>query len=58
MEEGLSDKKNDKKENIDERKEAEFLDDRNNNKNEKYDEGNIKPKQQMLRAPQLMKLKE
>ena len=39
MEEGVSDNKNYKSENNDERKEAECLDDRNNNKNEKYDEG-------------------
>ena len=38
MEEGLSDTKNDMSENNDERKEAECLYDRKNNRNEKYDE--------------------
>ena len=38
MEEGISDKKNDKSENNDDIKEAECLDYINNNKNEKYDE--------------------
>ena len=58
MEEGVSDNKNYKSENNDERKEAECLDDRNNNQNEKYDEGKMKMKQQILRAPQWMKVKE
>ena len=41
MDEGVSDKKNEMRENNDERKEAECLYDRYNNRNEKYDEKNI-----------------
>ena len=58
MEEGVSDKKNDNSENNDERKDSECLDDRKNNKNEKYDEGEMKVKQQIPRAPQWMNVKE
>ena len=56
--------------NIHEEKEAECIDDtlphemeegvydKNNNKNEKYDEGKVKAKHQFLRSPQCMKIKE
>ena len=58
MEEVVSDKKNHKSENNDERKESERLDDRKNNISVKCDEKKMNMKQQMPRAPQWMKVKE
>ena len=70
MEEEVSDINDKKNEKIYKEKDSEFIDDtfpddmeecvyeRNNNKNEKYDEEKMKVKQQILRAPQWMKVKE
>ena len=58
MKEGASDNKNDKSENNDERKEAECLDDRNNDKNKNMMRKKMRVKRQIPIAPQWMKVKE